>query len=201
MRQKAGRGFTLVEVLVALLLAAIVGVLSYRGLDSLLRAQAHLEANSARWLAVHRFLSSIEIDFRAAQARTGRDAEGTLQAAFIGQPNAGVPFSAQLALMRPNDVSFNSALPVQRVAYRLHEGQIEQLLWPAADLSPMIKPKIIVLLTGVSEFSLRYIATDGVWRTHWPVDSNVNVLPNGIELTLRMQDAAFAGDIVRVLTR
>jgi general secretion pathway protein J len=196
------RGFTLVEVMVALLIASIVALLSYRGLDALARADRHLEDAAERWLRVHRFIVAFETDVRMAVARGGRDAGGTERAPLIGQPTAGLPFAAQLALMRPNDPTVNAALPVQRAAYRFAEGRIDLLLWPAADLPPYGEPQRITVLDGVSEFSLRFIGTDGVWRDTWPADGpGAVILPRAIELRLHMQDPAYGGPLRRVIAQ
>lgn len=194
-------GFTLVEVLVALVIAALVGVLSYRGLDALLRADRQLEEASARWLNVHRFLGGFEADVRAALPRGGRDAGGTEQPALIGQPTAGLPFGAQLALVRPNDPQFSQAPPLQRVAYRFADGRVDLLLWPAADLPPYGEPQRIGLLEEVAEFSLRFVGRDGVWRDTWPAGAQDAGPPRAVELHLQMRDPAFGGPLRRVFTR
>ena len=191
-------GFTLVEVLVALLIAAVVGVLSFRGLDALLRADEQLEASAARWLDMHRFVVAFETDVRAGLARGGRDAGGTAQPGLIGQPTPGLPFGAQLALMRPNDPRFSQAPPVQRVAYRFADERVDLLLWPAADLSPHGEPQQIAVLEGVEEFALRYIGRDGVWRDSW---TNTPEPPRAVELRLKMRDPAYGGPLQRVFTR
>ncbi len=41
-------GFTLIEVMVAIMLMAIVSLMAWRGLDSIARASAHLEAAPSR---------------------------------------------------------------------------------------------------------------------------------------------------------
>jgi general secretion pathway protein J len=194
-------GFTLVEVLVALLIAALVGVLSYRGLDGLLRADTQLEDASARWLNVHRFLAGFEADVRSAVPRGGRDAGGTDQPAMIGQPTAGLPFGAQLALVRPNDPQFSQAPPLQRVAYRFADGRVDLLLWPAADLPPYGDPQRVGLLDGVQEFSLRFFGRDGVWRDTWPAGAQDTTPPRAVELRLEMRDPAYGGPLRRVFTR
>ena len=40
------QGFTLIEVMVAILLMAVVSLIAWRGLDSVTRADSHLQASS-----------------------------------------------------------------------------------------------------------------------------------------------------------
>ena len=46
--RRSHRGFTLVEVLIALALMAVMGGLSWQGLDSLLRSRSAVQAEHAR---------------------------------------------------------------------------------------------------------------------------------------------------------
>jgi general secretion pathway protein J len=190
-------GFTLVEVLVALLVAAIIGLLSLRGLGALTDAQSRLDAEAARWLAVHRFLATLETDLRMALPRPARDAGGTLQPALLGAPAPAPPFDAQLAFVQSVELA---ALPVRRVAYRFADGRIDVLRWPAADLPPYGAPAVVPGLAGVRAFALRYLGADGVWREAW-APAQGGELPRGFEVRLEMADPAFGGPIERVIAR
>ena len=48
----ASRGFTLVELLVALFALALLAVLGWRGLDGMVRAQSQLQARADQVLAL-----------------------------------------------------------------------------------------------------------------------------------------------------
>ena len=47
-RSRANRGFTLVEVLVAMLVMAIMAVMAWQGVDGVVRARAASQGSSAR---------------------------------------------------------------------------------------------------------------------------------------------------------
>jgi general secretion pathway protein J len=189
--------FTLIEVLVAMLVAAIVAVLAYRGLDALIASRAQLDASAARWLAIHRLFDALETDLRFALPRPTRDAGGTPQPALLGQAAAVGPYSAQLALVQDGAAAGRAP---RRVAYRLVEERIEFLRWPAADLPPYGDPQIVTLLDGVAGWSLRYQGNDGVWREQW-APAVLTELPRGIEIRLEMKDGAVGGPIERVIAR
>jgi general secretion pathway protein J len=65
---RAGRGFTLVELLVALFAMALLAVMSWRGLDGMTRAQAQTEARSDEMLTL-----------QVALAQWGADLDAVLQ--------------------------------------------------------------------------------------------------------------------------
>lgn len=55
-------GFTLIEVMVAILLMAVVSVIAWRGLDSVSRADSHLQASSEQTEELLRTLHQLERD-------------------------------------------------------------------------------------------------------------------------------------------
>jgi general secretion pathway protein J len=191
------QAFTLVEVLVAMLAAAIVAALSYRGLDALIASRAQLDAGAARWLAIHRFLDALETDLRFALPRPTRDAGGTAQPALLGQAAAVGPYSAQLSLVQDGAAAGRAP---RRVAYRWVEDRIEFLRWPTADLPPYGDPIAVTMLEGVAKWTLRYQGSDGVWRDQW-APGGPTELPRGIEIRLEMKDGSVGGPIERVIAR
>ena len=60
------RGFTLVEVLIALALMAVMGGLSWQGIDSLLRSRSAVQAEHARSTALGTVLAQWRADLNAA---------------------------------------------------------------------------------------------------------------------------------------
>ena len=65
-RMGAQRGFTLVEVLIALALMAVMGGLSWQGIDSLLRSRSAVQAEHARSTALGTVLAQWRADLNAA---------------------------------------------------------------------------------------------------------------------------------------
>ncbi len=84
------RGFTLVELLVALFITAIMFAIGYRALDQAFRSRKQLEEQSARLIAVQQALRVLEQDFELLQPRPIRQLTGDgYLPAIISSPNAG----------------------------------------------------------------------------------------------------------------
>jgi len=66
------RGFTLVEVLIALALMAVMGGLSWQGLDSLLRSRSAVQAEHARSTVLGTVLAQWRADLNAATVLPGQ---------------------------------------------------------------------------------------------------------------------------------
>jgi general secretion pathway protein J len=69
-------GFTLVELLVALFITAIMFAIGYRGLDQALTSRRALDQQSARLIAVQQAMRTIEQDFELLQPRPVRQPIG-----------------------------------------------------------------------------------------------------------------------------
>ena len=67
----AQRGFTLVEVLIALALMAVMGGLSWQGIDSLLRSRSAVQAEHARSTVLGTVLAQWRADLNAATTLPG----------------------------------------------------------------------------------------------------------------------------------
>ena len=69
-------GFTLIEMLVAAALLALIGALGWRGLDNVQQASLHLTETTARWQELALVGERIGSDVRQAIAVPGRQTDG-----------------------------------------------------------------------------------------------------------------------------
>jgi general secretion pathway protein J len=180
------RGFTLVEVLVALTIFALMSMLAYRGLNSMLGTRAHLAEDNRRWRDLALTLAQLEQDLGQAVNRPVRDSGGLLQPALLGNPQARAD-EAQLSVSRMGSAwQTGVAADVQRHGYRLHNGTLEQLVWPVLDQAPLSAPAVYPLLDRVSRFELRYLDAAGNWQPSWPLPGAAAVLPAALEVVVEL---------------
>jgi general secretion pathway protein J len=83
-------GFTLVELLVALFITAIMFAFGYRALDEAFKSRREVEQQSARLIAVQQALRTLEQDFELLQPRPVRNliGDGYMPALTAAQSNA-----------------------------------------------------------------------------------------------------------------
>lgn len=187
-RRAGSDGFTLLEVLVAILIFAIMSVVAYRGLDQVLKARERLTAITSQWRNLGQLLEQMDQSFAAVSAyapppgtgqtepvfraqATPSDTEGTLLSMYVmGDPVRPAPGSA-----------------LHRVAYRLRDGRLEFLLWPASQFGNVEDaPRVLTIADGVEALRLRYLGPDGIWRNTWPSDQSITPLPWGVEVRVRL---------------
>jgi general secretion pathway protein J len=86
-------GFTLVELLVALFITAIMFLIGYRALDQAFRSRKQVDEQSARLIAVQQALRTLEQDFELLQPRPVRQLNGDgYLPAIVSSGNAGSAF-------------------------------------------------------------------------------------------------------------
>ena len=176
------RGFTLVEMLIAL---TIFGMLTAAGV-ALLTLTVRTQATSERLLdevgELRRAEALLTADLGQAAPRLSRDRDGRPRPAFIGNAGDG---ELLLALVRGG----SDEDPLQRVEYRLQEGRLERLAFAHVDGdSPAVTA---TLLNGVSSVRLRYRDREGIWQPVWSV-SDPTRLPRAVEL---LSDSAAHGSV------
>jgi len=135
------RGFTLIELLVALGVLALLASIGWRGLDSILGAQAHVQAEMRRWSDADRLMQQLGRDLSLAIERPAEERAGELLILRLGEPDAGPSQSAP-----------------RRVAYRLRDGALEYVIELAG------RSQAAKVLDDVTAFELRAMESDGAWR-------------------------------------
>ena len=178
------RGFTLIEVMVALTIFALMSGVAYRGLGAVLDARERVDRETRKWRDVSLAFVNIQQALFAAVDRSIRERNGAPAPAFVG--NAGVRADeAQLAFTRMGFPGHRGVLAdLQRVGYRMKGDRIEQLIWPVLDQAPRTEPHASELLSGVASFTLRYLSRDGAWRASWPIAGDEAAMPAAVEMTL-----------------
>lgn len=183
------RAFTLIEVLVAMVIFAIMAVMSYRALAGVLDSREHLERDTAKWRDLSLFFARFDQDLAAVINRPVRSIDDLLQPAVV--LNADSRSEPILSFTRAGyaQAEGRQAAP-QRIAWQLREDKLELIVWPHPDMAPRGTPTRYVALENVQAFSVRALDNNGSWQTRWPAvaaGGNTPALPNGIEVTLTLQ--------------
>jgi len=189
-RGKGQSGFTLIELLVALVILALLAVAGYRGLDAVLQSRERVTIEIRKWQHLSFFFARMNQDLAQVVARPVRNEDGVKQlAALQGTPITVGENDAELTFTRAGIPGQAGAMTApQRVAYRLEQGSIVQLRWPALDQAPGVKPLRYPLLEGVRDFKLRYLDGQRIWQLQWPALTSSSLLdkPRAIEVVLTL---------------
>ena len=185
---RSHRGFTLLELLIAIAIFALLGLATYRMLDSVLRADAVTREHERQLRELTRALSAFERDLRQVAVRPIRDGFGDAQPALHGDLVDATALELTRAGWR-NPLG-QSRAQLQRVRWQLSGEQWQRRYWRVLDRALDSQPQVQRALDGVTRLSLRYLDKDGQWLTGWPpantpVDTLLTSLPRAVELSLQ----------------
>ena len=188
---KRTRGFTLIEVMTALLVLSLLALMSYRGLGAVLDAREHVKQETDKWRQIAAFFARFERDVELAAPRPVRTAGGPAPA-WQGMPAA----SAAARLEFSRFASTEGIDAARRIGYRLNEkNEIELWLWPGLDVAPDRLPERYPVLSGVKTFELQYLDASLAWVNAWPVLPTDLPIPRAVRLRVVL---ASNEEIVRI---
>lgn len=177
-RNTSARGFTLLELLVALAVFAVVASLAWGGLDAVVRARGVLDANTAALVRLQRTIDGFDRDLFAAVARPARSGYGKAEPALAGDERR-LDFSAWL----PASGASGGTQVLQRVSWACVDDGLQRTLWDAVDRTGATASIRRTMLSGTSDCHLRYITVDGVRHVRWPLQGmSDDTLPAAVEL-------------------
>lgn len=182
---RVARGFTLLELLIAIALFALLGVGTYRLLDSVLRVDEATRLQEQRLRELTRGMAAFERDLRQVLARPVRAPYGDSLAALLGEGRERQTLEFTRTGWRNPTDSPRSRL--QRVRWEVRDGYWERRYWPVLDQAQDSQPQVQQVLDGVSGWQVRYLDQDGNWQDSWPggVDEqSLGTLPRAVELRL-----------------
>jgi general secretion pathway protein J len=189
------RGFTLIEVLSALLILSLLALMSYRGLGAVLDAREHTRNETDKWRRVSAFFARFERDVQLAAPRPVRAITATsagISPAWRGDATA----TEQARLEFSRFAATEGVDTTRRIAYRLNEkNEIELWLWPGLDIAPDTLPARHPVLAGVKTFELQYLNPALLWVNVWPSSPGDPPIPQAVRLRIVL---ASSEEIVRV---
>ncbi|CAG4883514.1 Type II secretion system protein GspJ [Georgfuchsia toluolica] len=189
---KTARGFTLIEVMVALLVLSLLALMSYRGLGAVLDAREHVKRETDKWQRVAAFYGRFERDVELAAPRPVRSGD-RLAPAWLGTPAAE---TVAASLEFSHFASADGIDTARRIAYRLNEkNEIELWLWPGLDVAPDAQPQHYPVLAGVKTFELQYLNPALLWVNAWPTAPTDKPIPRAVRLRIVL---ATDEEIVRI---
>lgn len=192
-------GFTLVELIVAVLITTILFAMGYGALSQGLNNRKEVEEQAARLNAVQQALRVMEQDIELMQPRPVRDELGNgYQNAVVGQFALTAKQGVTLTFTRGGWAN-PAGLPrseLQRVNYLLRDGKLIRRHLPVLDATAALPYEERELLDQVEALSFRFMDGGLVWQTTWPTPILLNgpaaelqrARPVAIEITLQLKD-------------
>lgn len=180
-------GFSLIELLVAVAIFAIMSALAYGGLNSIAHTRGDLARQEDAFRDLMRAVGSLDRDLHEAVARPVRGNFGQELPAFVGSEDhlefTRLGFANPQAEPRSN---------LERVFYELDAGTLKRGRYAVLDRAPSTAPTIADLKIRVEDFRLRYLnPSDNRWLEAWPPlqpKDGIASLPRAVQWRLRTRE-------------
>lgn len=172
-------GFTLLELLVAMVIFSLMSVMAYGGLSNVITGNEVIATQEKRLKELQRTMMFLERDirqlvprprssgFNQASAKAfdyGLDSDGLMEFTRAGNPN---PIAAARSSL-------------QRVRYDLEDKVLSRKGWALVDHIDL-EPTSMNLLKNVESIELKLLNKSNEWKVNWKEDKEV---PKAIEIKI-----------------
>lgn len=211
-------GFTLIEVMVAISIFAVVAAGVYRVLSAMVDTQSKVVAHSDALRDLQRALWLISMDMNQLVARDVRKPDNNRSPAFIADDDDYLVQFTRQGLRNPMLLARSD---LERVAYSIgaapyqydqeesgdsnkrNKKKSRNLLrhtWGAVDQRNNAEENIQVLFRNVDEIRFEFLDEKGNWKEDWPEKklddkAHIRTLPEAVKMTIK---TGKYGDIERI---
>ena len=187
----SNRAFTLIEILIALVIFAIIGVIVSIGLRNIIQTNEHVQSVAQRLQRLEVAQTLLRNDLRQVIDRPIRNKDNVFLPAL--QLNNNVIEFTRGGITNPLNTPRQSHF--QRLGYMVRNGQLIRQVWPVLDRVLAIEPEEMVLLDGVSQFEVTVFDKMNQPQRTWPIRLGTSkfasqkpfYMPNAIRLTYQLK--------------
>lgn len=183
--RRAILGLTLIELIAALAVLAVLGTLTYRGTAQLLETRTRIDAELIRWRELGRALQIMETELFqivAPHEGYGRDAGASSTTLHW----SGLPDRVELVFLAMGGDATVDLITFRQVG--------DRILWLRRTATqPSAASEEDVLIERVDRLQLRFLSV-GQWSDQWPRPDSQDSLPAAVEIRLELHDL---GTVVR----
>jgi general secretion pathway protein J len=181
---KNKQGFTLLEILIAVLILSIISIIMIRGLQIMMTTKSTIERNAQQLQSLSLAMTFLQQDLTNAQNRPVLLVNGTIDPAMFLASDAFQTLTfTRGSVSNPLGENRSTLL---RVAYQLNNGNLIRETWSSLDQNSK-KPDTRILLTQLTQLQWKFWGSDHRWYLGWPGTSSYP-LPQAVQITLQFSN-------------
>ena len=191
---KHQKGFTLLELLIASIIFAIMALMAYGGLNNVITNSEASQQALKRLQQLQQSVAVLDRDFSQIIQRSIRDEYGVRQPyLFAGKNIDDLVEFTRGGRVNPANLLRSSML---RVAYRFDDKTLVRVQWQQLDRAQGIDPKKTIIIDDVEDVTIRFLDKKGAWQGQWPPLNTGDIgqqgpndnRPAAIEIVLQLND-------------
>jgi len=173
------QGFTLIEMLVALMIFAMLAAAGVLLLGNSVSAQAQIKLRLDDMAAVQRAGGALAADLGQAVPRISRTETGTLAPAFWSHREGEATPILQFVRGGWDNLGDLPRPSLEKVEYWMRQGRLERRTYAQVDGAAGEEPA--ALLDNVDDVTLRFRDAHGEWRDEW-TPTQPDLMPRAVEI-------------------
>ncbi|MBQ4839556.1 MULTISPECIES: type II secretion system minor pseudopilin GspJ [Pseudoalteromonas] len=182
-------GFTLIEVMVALVILAFIVTASHQILDTSIMAKEASDETIAELEGLQTTFRLMDQDFNQMTKREVRNEAGDFSPTYVvhGRYSLESQYDG-IAFVRDgwtNPVSLLPRSELQAVGYRVKDDNLERIYRVYIDELDGAEPRAQVLLENVEELKFEFLDDKHKWQDNW----QLKALPLAVAVTIQRQDS------------
>ncbi len=183
------RGFTLLEVLVALGILAFVIIATHQILETTTRAKDASDEKIAELNGLQTTFRLMDQDFSQMTKRAVRNESGDVQEQYLlaGRYVLESQYDG-IAFVRDGWINPINLLPrseLQAVGYRVIDDNLERVYRVYVDQLDNMEPRVQRVLENVEELKFEFLDDKNEWQEQW----EIKALPKAVAVTLQQIEA------------
>ena len=188
------QAFTLLEIIIAMAIAALIGVAAMNLLDSATIAHKNIQNQGTRYNQIERALLFISNDIQQIAPRKFRDEFGDKKNNLTSDDSIGKTHLSFTRLGRRNPARLARS-NLEKLTYLVDEETLKRISYAYPDGMNVEQGLSRTLLDNVESLKLNFY--DGEeWTDYWPVDSGLlaqtkgvtNSLPVAVKISLQLKN-------------
>ena len=192
--RRSQHAFTLIEILVALFIFALVALISGQLLSRTLSAQDQLQDRGERLALVHRAMQIVQRDLLQLTNRPIRNSDDLER---LGPLLINTDGFLEMTRMGWRNPLRHSRSEMQRISYRLEDEKLIRGYWHTLDRGYDAEPAFQTMLEDVKRVEFYVLDIQGEEHKFWPPMRQNEQVADPIAIILRIEIAPF-GVIERI---
>ncbi|WP_404342201.1 type II secretion system minor pseudopilin GspJ [Pseudoalteromonas mariniglutinosa] len=183
------RGFTLLEVIIAMGILAFVIMSTHQILDATTRAKEASDSTIAELNGLQTTFRLMDQDFSQMTKRQVRNEAGDFQESYLltGRYILDSQYDG-IAFVRDGWINPINLLPrseLQAVGYRVVEDKLERVYRIYVDQLDNMEPRRQIILENIEDLKFEFLDDKNEWQEQW----QIKALPKAVAVTLQQLNA------------
>lgn len=196
------QGFTLMEVLIAVSITAIIGLGVWQVLSSVISSRDRVDAAADQFDQLQRALLLLERDITQAVNRPARNLYGDTEPSLTSRNDAFDLILTRQGWRNPLGARRSG---LQRVAYEFTGEELRRRYWLTVDQGQEDDSRDLLLVSNLKTFDVEFLNEERSWVAEWPTQdalnnltgNNVGALPMPLGIRVSLEHERF-GELSRL---